>query len=151
MRRTLGVLGALGAMTSVLVMGPVAGQAAPGNNGDIHVVTTTNLDGSPGCRFDVEFSDFDATTLTSELDFSLQAPTLGALTDPIAVELFTFTGGQGLNASASYDLSTALLASGASPTDQGYHVKVETHTPFSGGADGKSKVFWVGTCRILPS
>lgn len=56
-------------------------------------------------------------------------------------------GGTDLDASRTYDLSSALA--GYSPHPQeGYHVKVTVNAPSSIGADNKHKVFWVTDCDI---
>jgi len=151
MRKGLVLGGMVLGVVGLLALGTSPAMAAPGNNGDIHVVTTTNPDGTPGCAFDLQFSDFDPGALTSTVTFSLQAPTQGTVADPFATRSVSFTGGPGLDATATLDLSTELLASGAQPEDGAYHVKVDTATPFSNGSDGKSKVFWVGACVIIPS
>lgn len=145
---TIGFAGALGAMA---MLGPASVLAAPGNNGDIHVVTTSNPDGTPGCSFDVVFHNFDSGPVVSDLEFALQSPTRGTATGPVATRQAVLAGGHQSSESHTFDLSAELLASGATPTDRGYHVKVTTHTPFSNGADTKHKVFWVGACGIDPT
>lgn len=150
MRRILAVSGAAIALACALTLSPVAALAAPGNNGDIQVVTTTNSDGSPGCQFAVQLYNFDPLEVTSVLQFSLQAPTEGTIANPIHTDTLTFVGGPGLDTSGTFDLSAYLLSSGATPGSHGYHVKVQTQTPSSNGADTKYKVFWVGPCQILP-
>lgn len=148
-RTTLGLLSL--AVAAVVALSPVSALAAPGNNGDIHVVTTTNADGTPGCSFTVEFTNFDDEAVTSTLEFDLQSPTPGTVPNPVAVRAATFTGGHQATVSVPFDISDELLASGAAPTAGGYHVMLTTHTPFSNGNDVKHKVFWVGACEISPT
>lgn len=150
MRRLLASTCAVIALAGLAALGATAAMAAPGNNGDIQVVTTTNSDGTPGCQFQVQFYNFDPGPLTSVVQFSLQAPTTGSAANPIETDTVSFVGGPGLDTTAPFDLSGALLSSGAVPGPQGYHVKVQTQTPNSNGADTKYKVFWVGACQILP-
>jgi hypothetical protein len=146
MRKILPMSGAFLSLALMLGMGQGAALAAPGNNGTIQVVTGTNPDGSLDCEFNVEFYNFDAAQVTSQVEFSLQAPTEGTSTDPIETDAVSFTGGQGLDATASFDLSNALDDSGAVAKSGAYHVKVRTDSPYSNGAGAKYKVFWVSSC-----
>ena len=158
MSRTSRVLlaGASVALAAGLV--PMAGAVADapaGNNG------TVKIDGRPfddapdnephvGCRFQVDWYGFDANAV-SEVEFALQAPTLG--NPPI-----TFTkqldgddnsgGGSeaGLDGSQEYNIA-GLVQDVKGHPKQGYHVKLTINTqPTAQGADVKHKVFWVTDC-----
>ena len=120
--------------------------AAPGNNGDIQVQTSINADGTPGCSFDLQYNNFDAGTVSSTYTYTLQAPTTGAGDGVLSTGTVALSGGPGRDATVTFDLSATLLASGAMPSSQGYHVKVVTASTYSNGNDTKSKVFWAQAC-----
>jgi hypothetical protein len=66
---------------------------------------------------------------------------------PVIAEDSSDGGGSeaGLDASATYDLASALKSYMAHP-QQGYHIKLKVNAPYSIGADKKHKAFWVSEC-----
>ncbi len=133
------------------------GNDPSGNNG------TIKIDGSPfdeapdnephvGCTFQIDFYGFDrGSTYFSEVSFEGIAPTGGGALVPTEGSTSVFVGedsaggGTDLDGSELYDLTNALSAVEPHP-QQGYHVKVTVHTPFSRGADVKHKVLWITPC-----
>lgn len=133
------------------------GNDPSGNNG------TIKIDGSPfdeapdnephvGCTFQIDFYGFDrGSTYFSEVSFEGIAPTGGGALVPTKGSTSVFVGedaaggGTDLDGSELYDLTNALSAVEPHP-QQGYHVKVTVHTPFSRGADVKHKVLWITPC-----
>lgn len=127
-----------------------------GNNG------TVKIDGIPfddhpnnephvSCVFQVDFYGFDKGDYFADVQFEGQAPTGGGTLQPDRGSLRVFIGedaaggGTDLDASETYDLTTALSTIEPHPK-QGWHVKLTTHAPFSRGADVKHKVFWIEPC-----
>ena len=145
----------------VAVLGVLAGSASfawggdpPGNNGTVNVsgILIDTKDGNDphiaGCTVYVNFFGFDQGPLTGRADIRLIAPSgegdlwsgsklIGE--DPAG-------GANDLDASLLADLTDPIAASGATPTDQGFHVEVTTHADGSIGADVKHKTFWVNGC-----
>lgn len=133
------------------------GHDPSGNNG------TIKIDGAPfddapnnephvGCTFEIDFYGFDqGATYFSEVNFEGIAPTGGGALVPNKGSTSVFVGGDpagggnDLDGSELYDLTNALSAVEPHP-QQGYHVKVTVHTPFSRGADVKHKVLWIAPC-----
>jgi hypothetical protein len=135
---------------------PAAGDP-PGNNGTVKITTHGEDDGIPqntshvSCIVDVEWYGFDeGADIVSTVTFTPQAPTADAVitgTEPSQV----FVGGDpatgagtdtGFDGEATYTLGFT----GEPQPQQGYHVKLTIHTPYSQGADTKQKVFWVEPC-----
>ena len=165
-RRTLTL--ALGAALGVLSLSTSAfaapsgksqagGHDPSGNNGTIKI-DGVPFDDAPdnephvGCTFEIDFYGFDqGTTYFSEVSFEGIAPTGGGALVPNQGSTSVFVGedpaggGTDLDGSQLYDLTNALSAVEPHP-QQGYHVKVTVHTPFSRGADVKHKVLWIAPC-----
>lgn len=159
---TLGAaLGALSLSTSAFAAPSAKSQAAghdpSGNNGTIKI-DGVPFDDAPdnephvGCTFEIDFYGFDqGTTYLSEVSFEGIAPTGGGPLVPNQGSTSVFVGedpaggGTDHDGSQLYDLTNALSAVEPHP-QQGYHVKVTVHTPFSRGADVKHKVLWIAPC-----
>lgn len=139
------------ALPALLALGATPASAgAGGNNGTIKVAEvdqagTDSNDPHVGCTFALEWYNFDARA-TSEVSFETQAPTTGGLTvtgpTSVVLEDDAARGNSDLDGREIYSLTFA----GTPHPEQGYHVKVTTHTDGSKGNDSKSKVFWVGPC-----
>jgi hypothetical protein len=133
--------------------------AAPGNNG------TVKVDGVPfddlpnnephvGCVFQIDFYGYDQGQLFASVSFELDPPT-GTQT-PLLSESGIFIGEDsaagggslaGLDASRTYDLTSAIAGTGEPPhSQQGWHVGLTVHADDSQGADVKHKEFWVQGC-----
>ena len=130
----------------------------PGNNGTVKITPSGESDGTPdnnphpGCTFQVEWYGFDeGPDIKSTVEFAMQAPTsdVGLSWAP---EAEVFVGGDpatgagtetGLDGRQEYTLSF----DGEPHPQQGYHVKLTVHTPYSKGSDTKHKVFWVEGCE----
>ncbi len=158
MSRTSRVLlaGATVALAAGLIPTVGAMADAPlGNNGTVKIdgVEWDNApDNEPhvGCGFEVDWYGFDANA-KSDVEFALQAPTLGKapLTYTQQLDGDDNSGGgseAGWDGSAYYNLAKWLNGVKAHPI-QGYHVKLTINTqPTAQGADVKHKVFWVTGC-----
>src|SRR4051794_7048085 len=107
------------------------GQHDPaGNNGTVKIDglpfdDAPNNEPHPGCTFQVDFYGFDAGDLMAAVTFEAVAPTAGDVigTDSVAIGEDSHAGGgseAGLDASKTYDLSTALAGITPQP-QQGWH------------------------------
>ena len=156
MRRTIGIAVLVGAMLALL--GTTAPSfAAPGNNGDVKIAGTS-IDGIPnnaphqGCRFDLEFYNFDLGSPDATYTFTLSAPTHSPGSDLLSTGDVAVGGGPlpgfgQLDAAATVDLSDSLAASGATASGQGFHVRLDVTGAGLHGGGSKSKTFWVaGDC-----
>jgi hypothetical protein len=135
---------------------PPAAPNPPGNNGTIKIdgiPFDVHPDNEPhvGCIFQVDFYGFDQGDLDADVLFEAIPPT-GAGEDLSIDTVFIGeddnSGGgsqSGLDASRTYDLTTALQAF-TPQAQQGYHVRLTIHADGSQGADTKFKVFWVRGC-----
>ena len=134
-----------------------AGADPAGNNGTVKVTPHGGSDDSQNdahvkCSFDLNWYGFDeGANIVSTVDFTMQAPTGDATvtaTDPSQV----FVGGDPAGGGNDFDgQATYTLAFAGTPDpQQGYHVKITTHTPGSQGADTKHKVLWVQPCDEGP-
>src|SRR5439155_23574491 len=100
-----------------------------------------------GCQFGIDFYNFDKGDFWSTVTFQLWPPTgdrQELMTDKVFVGEDPPGGGRDLDATAPVDLTSALAP--FTPSKQGYHVKLTTHTPYSNGADVKHKVLWIEPC-----
>lgn len=134
-----------------------AGADPGGNNGFIKINGDEMKDNDGpnnephvGCKFLVEFYNYDKGNHYADVDFELQSPTKGAGYS-LAVQsgdLTPFIGGD--NAGGGNDLDAnpeyKLAFTGVPQANQGYHVKVTIHADGSKGNDVKHKVFWVEPC-----
>jgi hypothetical protein len=139
--------------------GPGSDGSPPGNNGNVKISGLGDLDGipnnvaHPGCAFQVEWYGFDeGADIVSAVTFEAQAPTqdvVVAVDGPASVFVGEdpARGGQDLDAVQAYTLSFT----GESHPQQGFHVRLTVHTPYSNGNDTKSKVFWVEPCTTTGS
>ncbi len=145
----------------------------PGNNGTIKVdddgLPGCSVGGSDntkcdngvgndphlGCQFYVEWYNYDANA-TSTVSFEVQSPTGGTVTVVTGSLTKTLDGDDasngdngGFDGSELYQLSF----SDAPHPQQGWHVKVTTHTTGTNGeSDTKFKTFWVeGDCQPIPT
>jgi hypothetical protein len=138
--------------------GPSAGHDPAGNNGTIKIDGQPFDDAAdnephPGCTFQVDFYGFDAGSLMADVTFEAWAPTAGGvlLQDQVPIGEDSHAGGgseRGLDASRTYDLSSALAGIAPHPK-QGWHVRLTVHADGSQGADVKHKMFWVQDCAGL--
>lgn len=155
LRRSLAVLPAAALLPFMLV--PAAAADPPGNNGTIKIDGLA-FDDAPdnephvGCTFQLDFYGFDEATggaFSAGVTFAVQPPTGRdvILGDTVFIGEDPAGGGTDLDASRTYDLSSALAGYSPHP-QQGYHVKVTVNAPGSIGADTKYKVFWVTDCDI---
>ena len=130
----------------------------PGNNGTVKIAPVGEDDGTPdnnphpGCSFQIEWYGFDeGPDIWSTVHFQMQAPTSdvglsGTEPERVFVGEDPATGAgteTGHDATQEYTLAFA----GEPHPQQGYHVKLTVHTPYSKGADTKHKVFWVEPCE----
>ena len=128
----------------------------PGNNGTVKI-EQIRADGIPQnnphqtCELRVEWYGFDeGDDVISQVSFDAMAPTSGSSISvagdtrvPVGADAASGAGTDtGLDGSEVYTLSFT----GEPHAQQGYHVKVTVHTPYSLGNDSKSKVFWVEPC-----
>jgi hypothetical protein len=131
---------------------PVASQDPPGRNGDIKITAVDDESTPPennpmqGCSLAVEWYDFDAGDLLSHLTFEAVAPTADAVLEvegllDVQIGEDAAGGGTDRDAREVYTFTTA-----GEPGPQGFHIKLEVHTPGVTGAEKKSKVFWIGDC-----
>ena len=160
-------LGSAALMTAVIgalvwsTAGPAA--AAPGNNGTVKVDREAfddlpNNEPHVSCVFQIDFYGYDEGQLFASASFELDPPT-GHMT-PLLSRTGIFIGEDsaagggstaGLDASETFDLSTAIAASGEPPhPQQGWHVGLTVHADGSRGADVKHKEFWVSDCGGYP-
>ena len=136
--------------------GGQGGHDPVGNNGTVKIAPLGDLDEIPnnsphqGCAFTVQWYGFDEGDYYSDVDFALHAPTATGRTLSGDEPSRVFVGedaaggaGQDMDAEQVYTLDFT----GAPHPQQGYHVKLTVHTPFSQGSDKKSKVFWVEGCE----
>jgi cell division septation protein DedD len=156
------VAGALGAGLVWVLPGTLPGASAdpPGNNGTVKI-DGIDFDDHPdnephvGCVFQVDWYGFDAGDLFSHVTFEVHPPTGNPeviLEDDVFIGEDDNSGGgseAGLDASATYDLTTALQGFEQHP-QQGWHVKLTVNNDGSQGADVKHKVFWVTGCEVPP-
>jgi hypothetical protein len=138
--------------------GPGSDGSPPGNNGNVKITGLGDLDSipnnvaHPGCTFQVEWYGFDqGADIISTVTFESQAPTSDvaiAVDGPASVFVGADPagGGQDLDGVQAYTLSFT----GVPQPQQGYHVRLTVHTPYSNGNDSKSKVFWVEPCQLTP-
>jgi hypothetical protein len=162
---TLG--GVLAAITVVILAavfgsaGPSSAANPPGNNGTIKVDGVPfddHPDNEPhvGCVFQIDFYGYDEGDLFADVTFEVHPPTgkpAVILTDEVFIGEDDNSGGgseAGLDASATYDLSTLLQGFEPHP-QQGWHVKLTINAEGSQGADVKYKVFWVSGCETPPT
>ena len=158
MRRTIRFALFITGLIALPAVTAVAATAAPGNNGDVKV-SGTSVDDIPnnaphqGCRFDLEFYDFDLGSPDATYAFTLTAPTRpngdGVLSaGTVAVGGGPLDGMGQLDAVATVDLSAPLTASGVTPANQGFHVRLDVTGAGMHGNGAKSKTFWVsGDCE----
>jgi LPXTG-motif cell wall-anchored protein len=141
----------------------IPGQASadpPGNNGTVKIDDVAfddhpNNEPHVGCIFQVDWYGFDKGDLFSHVTFEVHPPTGNEviLTDKVFIGEDDNSGGgseAGLDASATYDLSTVLQGFAPHP-QQGWHVKLTVNNDGSQGADVKHKVFWVSGCKTPPT
>lgn len=124
----------------------------PGRNGDIKITALEDQSEPPennpmqGCSLSVEWYDFDAGDLTSHLSFEPIAPTADAVLEvegllDVPVGEDAAGGGTDRDAREDYTFTTE-----GEPGPQGFHVKLDVHTPGVTGAEKKTKVFWIDDC-----
>ena len=129
-----------------------ASQDPPGRNGDIKITAVDDESTPPennpmqGCSLAVEWYDFDAGDLLSHLTFEAVAPTADAVLEvdgllDVQIGEDAAGGGTDRDAREVYTFTTV-----GEPGPQGFHIKLEVHTPGVTGAEKKSKVFWIGDC-----
>jgi hypothetical protein len=149
-RLLLGV--AIMAMAAFAIPTSPAG-AAPGNNG------TVKIDGIPfddypdnephvGCVFQVDFYNYEQGNFFASVRFFAQPPTgkdILLTSDSVFIGGDPAGGGTDLDGSGTYDLSPFLKSFMAHP-NQGFHIKLKVHAPYSIGKDTKYKTFWVAEC-----
>jgi hypothetical protein len=132
---------------------PALGQQnPPGNNGTIKV-DGVEFDNHPdnephvGCKFQIDFYNFDEGDLHASVTFEGQPPTGGGtlLTDSVFIGEDPAGGGTDLDASVTYDLANALAGIPPHP-QQGHHVRLTVEAEGSIGNDVKHKTFWVEGC-----
>jgi hypothetical protein len=130
----------------------------PGNNGTVKIAPVGEDDGTPdnnphpGCAFQIEWYGFDeGPDIESTVTFEMQAPTSDvglSGTDPEKV----FVGedpatGAGTDSGHDATQEYTLAFAGDPHPQQGYHLKLTVHTPYSQGSDTKHKVYWVEGCE----
>ena len=130
----------------------------PGNNGTVKIAPPGEDDGTPdnnphpGCTFQIEWYGFDeGSDIVSTVEFAMHSPTSdvglsGTSPEEVFVGEDPATGAgteTGLDGVQEYTLTF----DGEPHAQQGYHVKLTVHTPYSKGADTKHKVFWVEPCE----
>ena len=125
-----------------------------GNNGtikidDIPFDSHPNNEPHVGCKFEVDFYNYDGGGLYADLSFETQAPTAGGilLSDNIFIGEDAAGGGTDLDAHREYNLSPYLVGLEPHPV-QGYHIKLTINADGSQGNDSKHKVFWVTNCTV---
>jgi hypothetical protein len=127
----------------------------PGNNGTIKVnengQTSNSNDPHVGCVFELDLFGADAGPQTAEVTFEVVPPTGRQVlfTDTVAFAGHGAGGSMdGFDGKRTYSLVGGLNA--FAPGEQGWHIKLTTHTTGSQGADTKSKTFWVTGCEAPP-
>jgi hypothetical protein len=123
-----------------------------GHNGDIKI-TAVDDDSTPpennpmqGCSLSVEWYDFDAGDLISHLTFESIEPTADAVLEVkglLDVQVGEDAAGGGTDRDAREDYTFTTIGE---PGPQGFHVKLDVHTPGVTGFEKKTKVFWIGDC-----
>ena len=152
-------LAAVAVMACAGLLIPATSSALPpGNNGTVKIDGVPfdehqNNEPHPGCDFQVDFYNYDlGSDLFAEVRFAAQPPS-GKKYQTLLTENNIFIGedanggGGDLDATRTYDLSTALTTLFQHP-NQGYHVKLTVHADGSAGADTKYKTFWIPSCSI---
>ncbi|WP_427895939.1 hypothetical protein ACQHIV_18560 [Kribbella sp. GL6] len=167
--RAAGIFAGAGALS--LLLGAAALLVAPqanadqatkdpkGNNGTVKIENadfqSLPPDNNPhqGCKFSVEFYNFDKGDYYATVTFEEHAPTKGSGLTVVSGNLHPFIGedpakgGTDLDAREVYELKFT----GQPQPQQGYHVKLTVNAPGSIGADKKHKVFWVKGCDAPPT
>jgi hypothetical protein len=146
----VGILASIGPLS--LATAHVSGNA-PGNNG------TVKIDGIPfddapnnephvGCSFQIDFYGYDQGDLHASVLLQGWPPTGGGTlaSDSVFIGQDAAGGGTDLDASRTYDLSSALKGIQPQP-NQGWHIKATVNADGSIGSDVKHKVFWVSGCQ----
>jgi LPXTG-motif cell wall-anchored protein len=141
-----------GGLVPVGLAAPAAAADPPGNNGTVKVdgvVFDDAPDNQPhvGCVFQVDFYGYDQGDLDASVKFQLVPPTAAdtdIAVDDLSIGEDAAGGGTDLDASATYDLTSALT--GVAHSQQGFHVRLTVHAEGSIGADTKFKEFWVTGC-----
>ncbi len=129
----------------------------PGNNGTVKIAPAGENDGTPDnnphveCTFQIEWYGFDeGSDIVSTVEFAMHSPTSDVGLSGTSPEE-VFVGGDpatgagtetGLDGVQQYKLAF----DGEPHAQQGYHVKLTVHTPYSQGSDTKHKVYWVEGC-----
>ena len=130
----------------------------PGNNGTVKIAPAGEDDRTPdnnphvGCAFQIEWYGFDeGSDIVSTVGLAMHSPTSDVGLSGTSPEQ-VFVGGDpatgagtetGLDGVQQYTLSF----DGEPHAQQGYHVKLTVHTPYSQGSDTKHKVYWVEGCE----
>jgi hypothetical protein len=129
----------------------------PGNNGTVKIAPVGEKDGTPdnnphvGCTFQIEWYGFDeGADIWSTVEFAMHSPTTHVDLSGTSPEK-VFVGGDpatGAGTETGPDGSQVYTLSfdGEPHAQQGYHVKLTVHTPYSQGSDEKHKVYWVEPC-----
>lgn len=146
-----------GGLVPVGLAAPAAAADPPGDNGTVKlddVVFDDHPDNEPhdGCIFQVDFYGFDEGDLDATVTFRLVPPTGGdedIKVEDVVIGEDAAGGGTDLDASATYDLTSALT--GVPHAQQGFHVRLIVHAEGSQGADTKFKEFWVTGCATPPT
>jgi hypothetical protein len=161
MKRSLGHVLLIGSLLALVGGAASTSFAAPGNNGDVKVDGLT-IDSIPnnaphqGCQFNVAFYNFDIGSPDATYSFTLWAPTQSPTNDLLSSGSVAVGGGpipgfDKLDAVVAVDLSTPVGNSGATPSNQGFHVRIDVTSPAMKGGGSKSKVLWIpGDCGTLP-
>jgi LPXTG-motif cell wall-anchored protein len=154
----IALLGVATASPALATVNPTPPADPPGNNGTVKI-DNMPFDDAPdnephdGCVFQVDFYGFDKGDLSATVKFTLIPPTADdddIVVDDVPIGEDAAGGGTDLDASATYDLSSA-LASVVPHPQQGIHLKLTVHAAGSQGADTKFKVFWVTGCGSVPT
>jgi hypothetical protein len=141
------------AAVAALSLPAASAPAAPGNNG---VVKIDNMpfdsypDNEPhvGCVFQVDFYNYEQGDFFASVKFFAQPPTgkdILLTSDSVFIGGDPAGGGTDLDGSGTYNLGPFLKSFMAHP-NQGFHIKLKVHAPFSIGKDTKYKTFWVAEC-----
>jgi len=162
-RRSIGsVLGAAAVLlfAAGILAAPVGlAKPSPGGNNGFVKVDGTDMDARPdnephpGCRFVLEFYNYDQGDLKATVTFELQPPTTRPgddqtiLTDTVPIGEDPPGGSHDLDARRTYDLD---IRGAPRQPHQGYHVKLTVNADGSRGNDVKHKTFWVD-CGPPPS
>jgi hypothetical protein len=150
------ITGLLFAATGTGLWPAPAAQGAniPGvdNQGTIKISSVTNApdpdnEPHPGCPFRVDFFGFRAGTY--DVTITGWPPTGGGVLTTDVVTIATTSHGKVLQASRTYDLSSALAGITPQP-QQGYHVRLDAKRRGTPGEGSKTKVFWL-TCPPAPT